>query len=734
MHKRGDTLIEVMFAVAIFGMAAIGTISLMNKGLASTQNTLETTMARQEIDAQAEALRFLHSAYLSEPKKADATELSDVCTNPSSYRDLWKCLVTSYVYDSEGNTSTTNRRLVTEEDSDFYTRTTAPGQTCDDLYRTNNATKFSLPSRSFVLNPRSLDISDLNTNTDKDRIIATLKKAIFTNSVQQTNNLDLASTYPRLLYANTVNPNSTEAENLSDATMTGQQVIYGDNKKSLYKSEGLWITGVASPTGVQCVDEDKIRPDYYDFHIQTCWDSTVNNSASTIESTVRLFNPDQVSLTSKKNSITFANTNWNKWDNTCNQPQCEHSESYYSSPGDHIDTSDPEGKKIVLTGYGCTPANQGTYIDIEPSDTMTVSLNLAVSTFNGHPGGFFLVKLGPLSAILSSQDMTHISFLNDTRTVQEMPTGETTSFSPIKTVGISGYSNVTIVLEKSGTHYKGYIEGNSSEFVEFDNDQSTGLQLAFWMSHYDHCCNIIYKATATVDITLPPSPSEEGGCYRTETPVANNDTIDLGGDDEQRPDDPVIDTDVEETIVASEGKQLQFFDIEFEPNDSTAIAVKRTNSSQNIPYVYSVASGVNVNPSSCSYGGRTNLSHCMYPYAMLSSYTDGEFILYLDRDSLVDDSSSTYFGSGSTIPDFWNYKNLKITIYFYDRLWYFSDIRGREAQYATHIIRSDRARVKDSDGRYWIIARTYSNPNTNYWVNKVEVINQRPNRSPASFL
>ena len=561
MHKRGDTLIEVMFAVAIFGMAAIGTISLMNKGLASTQNTLETTMARQEIDAQAEALRFLHSAYLSEPKKADATELSDVCTNPSSYRDLWKCLVTSYVYDSEGNTSTTSRRLVTEEDSDFYTRTTAPGQTCDDLYRTNNATKFSLPSRSFVLNPRSLDISDLNTNTDKDRIIATLKKAIFTNSVQQTNNLDLASTYPRLLYANTINPNSTEAESLSDAAMTGQQVVYGDNKKSLYKSEGLWITGVASPTGVQCVDEDKIRPDYYDFHIQTCWDSTVNNSASTIESTVRLFNPDQVSLTSKKNSITFANTNWNKWDNTCNQPQCEHSESYYSSPGDHIDTSDPEGKKIVLTGYGCTPANQGTYIDIEPSDTMTVSLNLAVSTFNGHPGGFFLVKLGPLSAILSSQDMTHISFLNDTRTVQEMPTGETTSFSPIKTVGISGYSNVTIVLEKSGTHYKGYIEGNSSEFVEFDNDQSTGLQLAFWMSHYDHCCDIIYKATATVDITLPPSPSEEGGCYRTETPVANNEHISL--DDDQRNSDndqtaPVSEPETEVNVSEVNNEILSF--------------------------------------------------------------------------------------------------------------------------------------------------------------------------------
>ncbi|MBR3319132.1 prepilin-type N-terminal cleavage/methylation domain-containing protein, partial [Candidatus Saccharibacteria bacterium] len=33
--RKGDTLIEVMFAVGVFGLAAVGAISLMNRGLAT---------------------------------------------------------------------------------------------------------------------------------------------------------------------------------------------------------------------------------------------------------------------------------------------------------------------------------------------------------------------------------------------------------------------------------------------------------------------------------------------------------------------------------------------------------------------------------------------------------------------------------------------------------------------------------------------------------------------------
>lgn len=507
IHKpspRGDTLIEVMFAVAIFGLVAIGTISLMNKGLATTQNSLEVTMARQEIDAQAEALRFLHSAYLSEPKKSDVTPIEDVCRTPNSYRDLWKC-ITSKAYPPTGS------QAVTAEDPEFYTRIAHTGETCDDLFRTTSNAAFSTPSKSFVINPRSLDISDL---TSVDDISYVLKRVIIKND-----QFSLAGTYPRLIYDDAV-----DGDPLSDATVNGQQITYGSNKKTLHSAEGIWVTAITSPSGVQCDGEDGIRPDYYDFHIQTCWNAIASNTASTIKSTVRLFNPDQVSLTSKKNSITFANTNWNKWDNVCNQPECNRSDSYTNGQT-HIDTSDPEGKKIILTGYGCEPANQGTYIDIQPSDTMTVSLNLAVSTFNGHPGGFFLVKLGPLSAVLSSDHMDKIYFANDSRTVQELPTGSPLGFNFSREVGISGYSNVTIILEKTGTHYKGYLDGKEDEFFEFDNDQGIGLQLAFWMSHNDHCCDIVYRATATVDITLPALPDEDNGCYRVSTPISDENSL-----------------------------------------------------------------------------------------------------------------------------------------------------------------------------------------------------------------
>jgi len=60
MHRRGDTIIEVMLAVTIFSLVAIGAMTMMNSGLSIAQRSLEVTQARQQIDAQAEMLRFVH--------------------------------------------------------------------------------------------------------------------------------------------------------------------------------------------------------------------------------------------------------------------------------------------------------------------------------------------------------------------------------------------------------------------------------------------------------------------------------------------------------------------------------------------------------------------------------------------------------------------------------------------------------------------------------------------------
>lgn len=58
--QRGDTIVEVIFAFSIFAMIAVGGLSLMNQGTATAQRTLEITLVRQQIDAQADLLRMIN--------------------------------------------------------------------------------------------------------------------------------------------------------------------------------------------------------------------------------------------------------------------------------------------------------------------------------------------------------------------------------------------------------------------------------------------------------------------------------------------------------------------------------------------------------------------------------------------------------------------------------------------------------------------------------------------------
>lgn len=65
-RERGDTMIEVLFAITIFSMVAVGGLTIMNQGAASAQRSLEITLVRQEMDAQAEALRMMYDEAIAE--------------------------------------------------------------------------------------------------------------------------------------------------------------------------------------------------------------------------------------------------------------------------------------------------------------------------------------------------------------------------------------------------------------------------------------------------------------------------------------------------------------------------------------------------------------------------------------------------------------------------------------------------------------------------------------------
>jgi len=82
-QDRGDTLIEVLFAITIFSLIVVTSMSLMNQGVAASQRSLETTLVRQQIDGQAEALRFLHESYVQAYQSGQTFNLTDAIVTPA---------------------------------------------------------------------------------------------------------------------------------------------------------------------------------------------------------------------------------------------------------------------------------------------------------------------------------------------------------------------------------------------------------------------------------------------------------------------------------------------------------------------------------------------------------------------------------------------------------------------------------------------------------------------------
>lgn len=81
--QRGDTLIEVLFAVSVFSFVVVGALAIMNQGTAASQRALEITLVREQIDAQAETLRFMHDSYVAVYQSGLTFNLTDGVTTPA---------------------------------------------------------------------------------------------------------------------------------------------------------------------------------------------------------------------------------------------------------------------------------------------------------------------------------------------------------------------------------------------------------------------------------------------------------------------------------------------------------------------------------------------------------------------------------------------------------------------------------------------------------------------------
>lgn len=109
VRQRGDTIIEVLFATTVFSLIAVGVLSIMNQGTAMAQRALEITLVREQIDAQADALRFLNHAYIADygrnrsaTEKWNAVVVSNEVTQAAAFgsivNDSNRCVVPSSAF------------------------------------------------------------------------------------------------------------------------------------------------------------------------------------------------------------------------------------------------------------------------------------------------------------------------------------------------------------------------------------------------------------------------------------------------------------------------------------------------------------------------------------------------------------------------------------------------------------------------------------------------------------
>ncbi len=252
--RRGDTLIEVMFSVGIFGIIAISAINLMNRGLNTAQLALETTMARNEIDAQAEALRFIHDAYASEKKVSN-----------KEYEGLWNKITTLALNSDDIGGSGTYPNFISNYPSGIISCEIDEISANGPLHSAYNSGIGIITGKSFIINTHKLDSTSAKNNINQIVYTFTTDDATDANS-----KIHSPSTYPRLVF-----------DEGSDTNLGSSSY-----HTSLSSAEGIWVTAVKSAAATAS------GPQYYDFYIRTCWTSPGRNQPNTISTTVRLYNPN----------------------------------------------------------------------------------------------------------------------------------------------------------------------------------------------------------------------------------------------------------------------------------------------------------------------------------------------------------------------------------------------------------------------------------------------------------
>lgn len=258
--KRGDTIIEAMFAFAVFSLVSIITVSMMNLGIAASERSLELTTVRNELNAQAEALRFIHNSFVSELSLPECgadngSNSASASGNCQQYRKLWTAI-------------TEKARVSASVGGDDSMNIEYPLSSCNVVYEAGTSGKNLLErNNAFVINVRNLRPASYKAEVPASQ------------SISWASTPDLfseASLNARIIYSN----GSQDSSNQLNSAQGLEE--YRDIKKV----EGIWVVGVKGP------NSDNGQPQYYDFYVETCWYGANNSTPTSLDSVIRLYNPE----------------------------------------------------------------------------------------------------------------------------------------------------------------------------------------------------------------------------------------------------------------------------------------------------------------------------------------------------------------------------------------------------------------------------------------------------------
>ena len=265
---RGDTIIEVTFAIVIFSAVAVSAIALMNSGANNAQASLEISMARSEINAQAEALRFIHNAFTLERNLGDPAE--------QEYVNLW--LSIAELADANRPDSVNGSQLG-EYPPDACKGEWNPG----DIYGWANPNSI-FNDGAFIINVRRISPIPRSVAGGFDRaheviILSRTRGTDLSAAIAVNDRLFReAPLYPRIIYTW-----GAAEDDASTGSLGDDQSEYLD----IGLIEGIWIVPVAS----ERINTALRESEFFDFHIRTCWYAPGKLAPSTISTTIRLYNP-----------------------------------------------------------------------------------------------------------------------------------------------------------------------------------------------------------------------------------------------------------------------------------------------------------------------------------------------------------------------------------------------------------------------------------------------------------